>query len=230
MNALHNLLAPADVLLMFPDTSAPRHPRLFSALEAIPLGISHYRGKTLSRGNRISRCLCAAMRHAGQRVHYVREQRVLARAQSVTVQGVRVRVTCLATLPVPLVAKLDSAFKLLANSPGAIRRFDHYVSGLYVREGRVSGFLNATRTIVLARELLLHGSPAEVASVIVHEYVHARFNAARVGAWGDSIPRMEDRCLRYQLEFLEPISDTEHVIAHLRKHVGTTWWAPALDD
>jgi len=172
----------------------------------------------------MSRCLGFALENLRQVVLGFRQARALKKSTSLAIgYGLPILSQPPEELTRPLLHRVHSAIELAARNARAARRLRNYVRFVLIREGKVSGFLKASRTIVLSHELLMHASTEEIASVIVHETVHARINAFGVGTWSSRLPEIESRCLREQMEFLEHLPGTEHIIQHLQQYVGTVW-------
>jgi len=153
-----------------------------------------------------------------------RQERAFRRSNGIVLEGTVILYGAPDDISPMIRQRLGAALTLMADDRRASRRFQSYVRRIYIRPGRVSGFLPATRTIVLALELLQTGGIEEIASVLVHETIHARFNASGVGTWSTRIARIESCCLRHQMSFLERFPGTDDVLKHLKEYTHKPWW------
>jgi hypothetical protein len=67
-------------------------------------------------------------------------------------------------------------------------------------------------------------SALEIASTIVHEATHARFQRWGIDYKQSLRTRIETACVREEIAFLKRIPDTDLLIENLRSSLQTPWW------
>lgn len=125
--------------------------------------------------------------------------------------------------------KLDAALQLIGQTESRrLVRMRGDISKILVRKAASSAYLSTSQTVLLTTQLLRLHDEATVAGVLVHEATHARINRWGIRAWPDVLPRIERRCLREQISWLERLSGRSDLVTHYRNWLEKSWWTPQL--
>lgn len=79
---------------------------------------------------------------------------------------------------------------------------------------------------ILRSGYVREGTPAAVATTIVHEAAHARLCRAGIGYGAGIRARVEAACVKEQIAFAERLGDQD-ILDHLRKKLDEQWWEPS---
>lgn len=108
--------------------------------------------------------------------------------------------------------------------PRLLARMRRDVRRAFIGLGPYCAYWSTFRTILLGSRSVRTSDATYLASVFVHEAVHARFYRRGIRMWPDLEARIERRCLLEQIAFVECIEGGESLAADLRQWLDRPWW------
>jgi hypothetical protein len=120
---------------------------------------------------------------------------------------------------------LRQALDLLkTRQPRRLARLERDVPRVILQQTSSSGYLATPNAILLAVTELEREDAALTAATLVHEATHARIELAGIAAWPRLRSRIEQRCLREQIDFLTCVPGREDLVRYYRDWLGREWW------
>lgn len=112
-------------------------------------------------------------------------------------------------------------------APWRLREVRNVIRRVLIVSQPGSSYWGFVHACALSRETLEHQPPEWVASIIVHEAVHARFHRRGIRYDAQHRSRIERACLRRQLAFLRKVAGTEDLVEHLVAASSKPWFSDA---
>lgn len=158
------------------------------------------------------------------------ELSTVALSRRLACSGVAVAVLPGETMPLTSLGRFESALTLIAEvEPLRFRRLQSDVKRFLITDTTSSRYLRLTRTCVLPVGRVLESSRERLALTIVHEATHARIARAGVLPTVDKQARIEQRCVKEEIRFLNVLkvagyNGTDDWAAHLMRQLDIRWW------
>jgi hypothetical protein len=151
---------------------------------------------------------------------------LVARKPRIQVCGITVIAAAERELAAQHLATVEGGLRIIqALDPRWLRPLRSNAHRIIIRHATTSFYRTASRTIILASHQM-DRQPAEVvATMLVHEAVHARLMSLDVDG-RDLLRRIEHACLKQQITFAKRLEGFEYLVEHLESFYDTDWWTP----
>jgi hypothetical protein len=155
----------------------------------------------------------------------LRESLVLRLAPHVQAHGVVVYFGSGETRSDLIAGKLHEAFLLVERiEPWWMNSLKRLVPRIVVYPGEHSGYWRASRSIVLAEQMVVEQDVSFIASGLIHETAHAYLQARGIRTTAVNRRRVERFCLEQQIRFVEQLPEQVALATYLRSYREKIWW------